>query len=317
MAYFSDVTGCKLVNNFTLHHADMMKSGRPFMSTCVPQGIWVDLTDIEIVHTVDWQHGGFDKLAPGSPDFKVVSRFLAKGTFKDTITVFKFPEGEIATFREVFIQIKPIKKGSVGGEKKAGTLDGVAYSGMTSTNVPDEGLMVGDPGTLAYIDPRKDQWPSEHKKPHLLLEGYIDEAEFSSLMQRISVTAAPIKLGALRMVAELFQNEVEASLSEPYHSHDYGFLLRGDDKTYGVTRARSESLAVKYRPAMIAPEPDHLDKLVEENKKAEAISMDNLPPDLVAKISKDMLVKIEKRLGLLTGIVGFAAAFVIGKIVLG
>ena len=68
---------------------------------------------------------------------------------------------------------------------------------------------------------------------------------------------------------------------------------------------------------MLSPAPDDLDLLVDENKKAEAISMDNLPPDLVAKISKDMLVKIEKRLGLLTGIVGFAAAFVIGKIVLG
>ncbi|MDX0411609.1 hypothetical protein GOC69_12250 [Sinorhizobium medicae] len=45
--------------------------------------------------------------------------------------------------------------------------------------------------------------------------------------------------------------------------------------------------------------------------------MDNLPTDVVSKISKDMLVKIERRLGVLTGIVGFAAAFVIGKIVLG
>ncbi len=317
MSYFSDTTGCTLVNNFTLHHAEIMNSGRPFMSTCVPHGIWVDLTDIEIIHGVEWQHGGFDKLPPGSADYKVGSRLVATGTFKDTITVFTVPGGRVAEFRELKVQIRPTKKGSVGGEKKATTMDGVAYSGMSSTKVPDEGLMTGDPGTLAYIDPTKDQWPSDEKKPYLILEGYIDEAEFSSMMQRMAVTAAPIRKGMLRMVAELFQNEVEASLSEPYYAQDYGLLLRGEDKTMAITRARSESLSVAYSLSMISPEPDRLDELVEENKKADAISLDRLPPDLVAKISKDMLVKIEKRLGVLTGIVGFAAAFVVGKILLG
>ncbi|WP_117195931.1 hypothetical protein [Rhizobium terrae] len=317
MSYFSDTKGCKLVNNFTLHHADKLTSGRPFMSTCVPHGIWVDLTDIEIVHSVEWQHGGFEKLPAGSADYKVGSRLVAKGTFKDTITVFTVPGGRIADFREISIHIRPTKKGTVGGETKATTTDGIAYSGMSSTNVPDEGLMTGDPGTLAYIDPTKDSWPSDEKKPYLILEGYIDEAEFSSLMQRMSVTAAPIRKGMLRMVAELFQNEVDASLSEPYHAHDYGLLLRGEDTTYGITRARSESVSVAYKLAIIPPEPDRLDRLVEENKKSEAISMDNLPPDLVAKISKDMLVKIERRLGALTGIVGFAAAAIVGKLLLG
>lgn len=317
MSHFSDTTGCTLVNNFTLHHADKLQSGRHFMSTCVPQGIWVDLSDIEIVHTVDWQHTGFEKQAPGSPDYKVSSRLLAKGTFKDTITVFRVPGGRVDAFREIYVQIKPIKKGSVGGEKKSTTLDGVGYSGMTSNKVPDEGLMAGDPGTLLYIDPTNDEWPSDHDKPYLQLEGYIDEAEFAALLQRMSVTSAPIRKGVMRMVAELFQHEVDASLSEPYHPHDYGMLLRGEDKTYGVTRARSESVSIAYKPVMLSPAPDDLDLLVDENRKLEAISMANLPPDLVAKISKDMLVKIEKRLGLLTGIVGFAAAFVIGKIVLG
>ncbi|MDR6587407.1 hypothetical protein [Agrobacterium tumefaciens] len=277
----------------------------------------MDLTDIEIVHSVEWQHGGFEKLPPGSADYKVGSRLVAKGTFKDTITVFTVPGGGIADFREIRIHIRPTKKGAVGGERKATTMDGVAYSDMTSTNVPDEGLMTGDPGTLAYIDPTKDKWPSDEKKPYLILEGYIDEVEFSSLMQRLSVTTAPIRKGMLRMVAELFQNEVEASLFEPYYPQDYGLLLRGEDKTYGITRARSESVSVAYKLALVPPEPDRLDRLVEENKAAEAISIDNLPPQLVAKISKDMLVKIEKRLGLLTGIVGFAAAFVVGNILFG
>lgn len=110
---------------------------------------------------------------------------------------------------------------------------------------------------------------------------------------------------------------MDSSLSEPWHHKDYGLLLRGEDKTYGVTRARVEAVEVAYKPAVLASEPDHYDLLAEGSKAAEPISMDNLPPDVVSKISKDMLVKIEKRLGVLTAIVGFAAAFVIGKIVLG
>ncbi|KJS20635.1 MAG: hypothetical protein VR78_01235 [Hoeflea sp. BRH_c9] len=56
----------------------------------------------------------------------------------------------------------------------------------------------------------------------MTVPGYIDEAEFASLMQRMSVTVAPIRKGMLTMVAELFQHEVDAGLSEPLHPHDYG-----------------------------------------------------------------------------------------------
>ncbi|THK37640.1 hypothetical protein EHS39_13465 [Ensifer sp. MPMI2T] len=314
MSYFSDTKGCTLVNNFTLHYPDKLSSGRPFTSTCVPQGIWVDLHDIEIIHTIDWQHGGFEKQAPGNPEFKVQSRLIAKGTFKDTITVFRVPEGRVASFRELDVQIKPIKKGAVGGETKSTTLDGVGYSGMTSRTVPDEGLMAGDPGTLLYVDPTKDEWPSDHDKPYLQLEGYIDEAEFASLLQRMAMTSAPIRSGVLRMVAELFQHEVDASLSEPYHPHDYGMLLRGDDKTYGITRARSETVSVAYKPIMLQPEPDEYDAAVDE--AAAPISMDNLPPDIVSKISKDMLVSIEKRLKTISTVLCFGLGIIVAVLLL-
>lgn len=313
MSRFSNVEGSTLVNNFTLYHADKLSSGRPFTSTCVPQGIWVELFDIEVIHAVEWQHGGYKEEIKDGPDFKIQSQLIARGTFKDTITVFRMQGGEVAAFEEIDVQIKPIKKGSVGGERKASTLDGIGYSGMSSTNVPEAGLMTGDPGTLLYIDPTKDDWPSDKKKPYLQLEGYIDEAEFAGLIQRISMTSAPIKKATLRLVAELFQHEVEVALSEPWYSQDYGMLLRGEDKTYGVTRARVESVQLNFRPAMIAPEPEYYDDLVEEQK---TIDIDNLPPDIIAKISKDALVSMDKRIKSILTVIAFGMTFIVGLMLL-
>ncbi|PDT50941.1 MULTISPECIES: hypothetical protein [Sinorhizobium] len=314
MSRFSKASDFSLVNNFTIEHADKLSDGRHFMSTCVPQGIWLDLVDIEFTHRVEWQDDNYEKRPPGSPDFKLRSVFTARGTTKDTITVFRVPDGEVARFSEVHVMVKPLPKGKIGVEKRSSTLDGVGFAGMASKVVPPEGLMTGEPGTLLYLDPTNDQWASEHDKPYLQLEGYIDEAEFSALMQRLSITAAPVRKATVRMVAELFEHEVDASLSEPWHHKDYGLLLRGDDKTYGVTRARVESVSVAFKPTAI-PKVDPYE--VDEPDSARPISMDNLPPDVISKISKDMLVKIERRLGILTSIVGFAAAFVVGKILLG
>ncbi|WP_097522303.1 hypothetical protein [Sinorhizobium sp. BJ1] len=314
MSRFSKANDFTLVNNFTINHADKLSDGRHFMSTCAPQGVWLDLYDIEFTHRVEWQDDNYEKRPPGSPDFKLRSVFTARGTTKDTITVFRVPDGKVAQFSEIQVMVKPLPKGKVGGEKRSSTLDRVGFSGMSSKSVPPEGLMSGEPGTLLYVDPTTDTWPSEHDKPYLQLEGYIDEAEFSALMQRLSMTAAPVRKATVRMVAELFEHEVDASLSEPWHHKDYGLLLRGEDKAYGFTRARVESVSVAFKPTTIS-EDDADD--ADEPKTAKPISMDNLPPDMVSKISKDMLVKIEKRLGVLTGIVGFSAAFVVGKILLG
>lgn len=314
MSRFSKASDFTLVNNFTVNHADKLSDGRSFMSTCVPQGIWLDLHDIEFTHRVEWQDKNYVEKKPEDPNFKVRSVFTARGTTKDTITVFRMQDGEIARFSEIDIMIKPIAKGKVGGEKKSSTMDGIGFSGMSSATVPPEGLMAGEPGTLLYVDPTKDSWPSDKTKPYLQLEGYVDEAEFSALMHRFSMTAAPVRKGAVRMVAELFEHEVDSSLSEPWYPKDYGMLVRGEDKTYGVTRARVEAIDVAFKPTSVSVvDPYEMDEPVGKTP----ISIDNLPPDTVSKISKDMLVKIERRLGVLTGIVGFAAAFVIGKIVLG
>ncbi|MDX0411611.1 hypothetical protein GOC69_12260 [Sinorhizobium medicae] len=54
MSLFSKASDFTLVNNFTINHADKLSDGRSFISTCVPQGIWLDLYDIEFTHRVEW-----------------------------------------------------------------------------------------------------------------------------------------------------------------------------------------------------------------------------------------------------------------------
>ncbi|UXT85143.1 hypothetical protein [Agrobacterium tumefaciens] len=280
MSHFSKLDGATLVNPFTIHHADKLKDGRPFMSTCVPQAIYFDLHDVRISHAAEWQDEVKD---PANPNYKLRSIIWARGETRDKITVFDM-DGEIASFSEIAdIIIKPLPKGHIGGSRRGTVSDGICYSGMTSRDVPENGLMEGEPGSLMYIDLQKDGYPSRIKGEHLCLEAYIDEVEFNSLMQRLSLMSAPIQQAELRVVIELFQSEVDASLSEPWYRQDYGFLIRSKD--FATTRARVERLSIAYQPN-VAIKPKHT--IDEDGTYA--------PPTPYEPVSAVTLRKIEKRL---------------------
>ncbi|MBB4232658.1 hypothetical protein [Rhizobium mongolense] len=299
MSHFSDLGGATLVNQFTIHHKDKLTGGRPFMSTCVPQAVYLDLFDVRISHGAEWKDNVKD---PNDPNFRMRSTIWARGEMKDSITVFRM-DGPIGTFREIAdVIIKPLPKGHVGGTKRATSSDGIGFSGMSSHDVPEEGLMVEEPGTLLYVDPREDKWPSRTKDPHLCLEGYIDEAEFNSLMQRLSMTHAPIQKAEMRVLLELFQYEVEASLSEPSFRQDYGFLMRSKDN-WGTTRARVETLQVTYQPNVVPPPPEA--KIDEDGIYQ--------PPTPFEPVSAAIVKKIEKHLKNLATVtaIGLTAIFIV------
>jgi hypothetical protein len=303
------MTGSTVVNNFTLYHEEKLSSGRPFMSTCVPQSIWVDLYNIEVIHTLDWQHTGYTAPPPGFPDFKLQSRITARGKFIDTITVFRVPEGAVGSFMEIDITIKPLPKGNVGGTNKATTTDGIGMSGMSSKTVPEEGLMVGEPGLILYEDPTQDDWPSERDKPHLILEAYVDEAEMSALAQRITMAPASITKARLVMIAELFQSEVDASLSEPYHRQDYGMLIPSTGRSSGIARARVDHIMIKHKPAAVSEPINEWDLEAAKNKKKPE-DLENPGPELVALTSKNALLSIERRLKTISIIVAAGLTFI-------
>ncbi|WP_327211861.1 hypothetical protein U8Q06_12570 [Rhizobium beringeri] len=299
---YHKLEGATLVNHFTLHHASAKNDGRPFISTCVPQTVHLDLDCIEITHAAEWQDKDFVEKTPETPNFKLATTLNARGTTIDTITVFRVPEGEVGRFQEIEIQIKPLRKGIVGGKTQASSMDGVKFSGMSSTTVPEEGLMDGEPGKIFYCDPEDDWWDKK-SEPYLQLEAYIDEDEFNSLLQRLSVTSAPIANGRLQITAELFENEVDATLSEPWHPKQYGLLMKGEKTLYAWTRARADRIQIDYRPVAVPRSPT---ATIDEDGEYQ-------PPTPFEPVSAAAVKKIEKHLKniAMTVGIGLAAIFLV------
>lgn len=300
MSHFSKLEGATLVNPFTIHHKDTLSTGRPFMSTCVPKAVYLDLFDIRISHAAEWQEKLKD---PEDPNYRLRSIITARGTMRDKITVFKM-DGQIATFRDIAeVMVTPLPKGHVGGTLRATVSDGFDYSGMSSQEVPENGLMEKEPGTLLYIDPQKDSWPSEHENPYLCLEAYMDETEFNGLLQRLSMSSAPVKKGLMRAILELFEYEVDTSLAEWWHQKDYGMLIRSKDQDYGMARARLETLQVEYQPDALQPAPTA--KIDEDDIYHPTTPYEPVLGAIVKKIEKHL-----KNIATVTA-VGLAAIFVL------
>lgn len=264
---FGDTSGWTLVNDFTIHEQKQLKD-RPFMITNVPNRIQVKLFGVRAVEGVDWagdQWAGkltvddSGELVSSHPEEKREDGYArkhwisGKGTFDDKITVFTIPDGPVAQFRSFDnVQIKPLPRGVVGGKHKATSLDGIYFSGMSSKTVPERGLMEGEPGKL-WLD--EGSHGGRKQAETLNAELYVDEEQFDDLFEAIRGGAESIEAVHVSVVAELFEGEMQASLSEPWMDHEYGILKKGD---WVQTRARLESMQVSIggRVPMMPVDPD-------------------------------------------------------------
>ncbi len=242
MGDFSGSPKWKLINDFTIHE-DRNLRDRPYMLTSVPKTLDIDVTSFEIIRYIEWPHNyGQDK--PEQYADKTYIKF--SGDLHDKITVFHMAEGEIAKFRTVTdATIRPLPSGlTIGGKHKATVYDGIGYSGMSSKDVPKEGLMEDEPGRLYYFDEVNEEG-REPQPASLYAEIFLDEDKFSRLVASLSLTAKPVHTFKLRILAELFETEMSASLSEGWMPHDYGLLMRGDKRHSSAgTAARIESLSI-------------------------------------------------------------------------
>jgi hypothetical protein len=237
MSDFSDSPKWKLVNNFTIHENRSLRDGRPFMLTCVPKTLHIEVTSFEIVRFIEWP-----SLPNGPRPDAYVDKSYAKftGEFRHKIVVFSMAEGEVATFRrltDATIQALPV--GKIGGRNKATVFDGIGFSGMTSRDVPEAGLMEGEPGTIIYFPSTSHE---DRSAESLTASLFLDEDKFVALLSAASNNQQPLKSAKLCILAELFESEVSASLSEPWMSCDYGLLMKGS--MAASTRARIESISL-------------------------------------------------------------------------
>lgn len=253
MGDFVDAPKWTLVNDFTIHEDQTLSDGRPFMRTCVPKRLDVDVTSFEVIRYIEWpSHYGEDKRAEAYAD-KSYIKF--SGDLDDNIIVFNM-EGEIATFQSLIdATIRPLPTGQIGGEHKATSMDGIGYSGMSSREVPAEGLMEGEPGVMTYLGEFEEQRGSGDKTPASLTASlFLDEDKFNRLLTALTLSPRPIVSFKLHILAELFESEVSASLSEPWMSHDYGLLMKGSHMAN--TSARIESLALSTGPTNLQTEDE-------------------------------------------------------------
>lgn len=264
---FGDTSGWILVNDFTIHEPRQLKD-RPFMVTRVPKRIHVKMFGVRAVEGVEWAGDQWTgeltvddagDLVRKRSDEKREEGFTRKrwisgsGTFEDKITIFTIPDGAVAKYQTFSnVQIRPASHGTVGGKYKATSSDGIYFSGMSSKTVPERGLMEGEPGSL-WLD---DQDYGRKKEVETLnAELYLDQEQFDELFEAIRDGVQSIESVHVGVVAELFEGEVQASLSEPWMDHEYGILKKGD---WVQTRARVDSIHVSFggRVPMLPVDPD-------------------------------------------------------------
>jgi hypothetical protein len=251
--YYDDTSGWKLVNDFTIQEPERM-SDRPFMLTCVPQLIIVEAKNIKLVEEIrfDGQYADNRIIDEKSQDLKSnTSKYKAgfslhfkikcEGFSKDNIVVFEISNGAVAkfnSFKEITIQ--PIDEGIVGGAKNSSVSDGLSFSGMSSKIVPPDGLMAEEPGRLFYFEKTENILEEDG----LYLELFINRSEFIDFYDSVKSEISKLESLQLHLAAELFENEVSASLSEPWHRREYGLLKKSGGHAY--TRVRLDNLYAQF-----------------------------------------------------------------------
>ena len=269
---YRDTDKWTIVNDFTIHE-DRERSDRPFMLTKVPKQLWLDLKDTRVVDAYDWSGAFWDgeitvnddgnlvsdkETEDGEPKYTQVPYITARAEIEDKITVFSVEEGALLQFDEIaHIRISPTPIGKkIGGKANATTWHSIEFSGMSSKDVPEKGLMEGEPGRLwLYTDPFPDE------EPNLELELYLDEPQFKDLFSTLLANSEKVEKTTMNTVIELFESEMRAALNEPGMTSEYG-LLKRDDRDLVSGRARIDGISITYSRPMpvLSPADDRLAK---------------------------------------------------------
>ncbi|MDE0173664.1 MAG: hypothetical protein OYH76_00445 [Defluviicoccus sp.] len=287
---FNDTEGWTLVNEFTIH-TDHQLSDRPMMLTKVPKRLQLDLADIRAVDSYGCSADDWNDIEDGAPEYRHEPLISARADTEDKITIFSIEDGALLQFHEIMnVLIRPISVGKIGGETNATTLDGIGFSGMSSRDVPEKGLMDGEPGSLwLHTDP----WPERgaNEAPALHLNLYLDEPQFNDFFNSLLANSDKVEKATMATIVEMFETEVQASLNEPWMNSEYG-LLQGDHKDLVSGRARIERISIGYsKPASVQYPAVQVDN-------DHAAPMLAMPDDR----SVEMLRSVRARLGWVIGL---------------
>ena len=231
-----------------LHNSKtVIEKGDDFLyhHTCVPRQLFINLQNLELNSAYEWREHPialnnlqvneegdlFSTLAEeykkGYDRSEVIS---AIGEIEHRITVFD-TEGQnidLGYNAKISFALTPQpndpKYWQVGGKFNANASDGIDFSGHRAKVVPDEGLMVGEPGSILYF---KSEYKTSANEPDLHLELVMPEDEFHALANEIKSTSQPISSAQAFVVAELFQYEIDSAIGYEMPSKDYALLIDG------------------------------------------------------------------------------------------
>ena len=302
---YNDTKGWTIVNDFTIHTEHQL-SDRPMMLTKVPKRLQIDLADIFAVDGYGWSADDWDDAEDNGPEYRHEPSITARADIEEKITVFSIEDGALLQFREITnILIRPIAVGKIGGETNATTLDGIGFSGMSSRDVPENGLMKGEPGLLwLYTDPSPERGANE--EPALHLDLYLDEPQFNDLFTTLLANSDKVEKAVMATVVELFETEVQASLNEPWMNSEYG-LLQGDEKEWVSGRARIERISIAYsRPAPTPSLPVQIKD--DEPRDQQEPHVLTVTDDRLAKTLRSVRARMGWIIGLLVMLIAVLAA---------
>lgn len=256
---YGDAKKWTLLNNFTILEDKMLRD-RPFMRTCVPHRLTIDLYSPSAVDHTAWPSRSDDQkltlnekdelvlLSDGKDirEYRTDRRIVGRGRIeKDTIEVFSMSSGFVGRFNELkSLTIRSAGSGRIGGHYNAGPLDGIGFSGMSSKAVPASGFMAGEIGGLYFTDGRYED--SGKGAPSLNAELYVDQAAMDRIFEAVTRPSATIDKITLSVIVELFEDEVQSSLSEPWMSKVFGLLSQDKENSFAAARARIEDFLVTY-----------------------------------------------------------------------
>ena len=270
---YRDTKNWKLVNDFTIH-VDKEFSDRPYMQTKVPKRLWLNLRDVRAVDAYEcgsdnWigelsvnDDGGLvsDDVEEERKAGYVRERYItARAMLDDQITVFSIAEGALLQFEDIaHIRISAVQPGKIGGKNNATIYDGTWFSGMSSKDVPEGGLMEGEPGTL-FLSTNPYPEHGKNDDPSLELELFLDEPQFEELFSTLVSNCDKLEKATMNTLIELFEDEMQAAFNEPYMTSEYGLLKREGNNLVNA-RARIDGIQVSYsKPRAVLPAVKHKD----------------------------------------------------------
>lgn len=232
MSEFSNSQKWRLKNQFTIYE-DRRLSDRPFMLTCVPKVVTATITKSQVIyHTALESEPNLDGQA-----YKESARIEFDAAISDRITVFSIRDGVVRPFRLLKnCQIHRSDSTRIGPYEYS-SYEHHSYTGMSSRDVPDSGLMTGEDGRLRYIDDDE-----EEEEAYLTSWLYLEADTFDDLARLATYSNTSVKDISLHVLAELFESEMSASLHPGGIPREFGLLLNPTGTA--TTRARIESFTV-------------------------------------------------------------------------